>query len=417
MPQIKVSQPTSSGRGWRPLQDSPSNPPIVPDIWVPDAPTPRSYQSGNDTPTPAIPSTGSWRNRRRAGELVERPPPPKIRLNPPESIVSTSPEIQSSPEWQSTLERQSSSERQSSPEQEWASTRNTERPNLQNHEAAPESQGSSSTSSGNSEGQHSADASDPDDPIRPPPPAKVASHPSQLDGALDEGGPQRRRRHASGCKKLCGSLRRLPSQLTGMFKKEKTEDHKDENTRETHRLGNPEAANQAWWSKTARPFGKAKFRGTAPLPGRHNRRSARKSLRHLFSSLGAANETSGGSSLSASREANPFDDTSAPQAFGAPTHEEDTGSPVAPNLLSEVEGYLEESTSAVGAQRTSAERGEPGRDALQATSGDDPAASPILDGNQDGRSSSQSAHRTGTWQKACEVYRSFLEVNGWGPIP
>ncbi|KAI4142974.1 MAG: hypothetical protein L6R39_004758 [Caloplaca ligustica] len=406
MPQAKVLQSISPGQGWRPLQDSPNNPPLPPDIWVPNTPTPQPHQSGNDTPTSAIPSTGSWRERRRTGELVERPRPPRLSLYIPDSEISTSPEIQSSPEWESTLERLSSPDRESS-SKEPASSRNPERPDFQCPKTVPELRRSSSYSSNDGEEHHGEEYLDPDDPPRPPPRAKNNPYPSQVDGAPDERGSQRGRRHRGPCKKLCKSLRSIPSQLTSIFNKEKKGDAKDENSGEAPKSAGPEAAKGTWWSTTSKRFGKAKGPSTARTPGRNNRKTGRKSLRGLFSSSGAADETS-----SESRRVNPFDDPSAPQAFGAPTHEEDTSSPVEPEVESETERYLEEATSAVEAQRRSTVGRQPEVNSAQATSGDDSTSHRTLDGNQD-----EGPRPRGTWHRARAVYQAFLEVNGWGPVP
>lgn len=389
IPHVQTPQAGSTREGWHQLPGSPSNPPRPSHIYVPDTPAPRAHQLVNDTPTPAMASAGSWRDRRRAGEHVGRSAPPKIRVNIPDSDMSTSPEIQSSPEVLSSPEVQSSSGSQLPPEGQWSRERGSD--SSQNYDTAPELRAPGSSSSDNSRGRQSPD---PDDPLPSPPAGEVASHFSQVDGALDEGVPQRAQRKYPSCRKVCQSLRKLPSQLTDLFSKEEKNDDEEQDAPKVSTSAEQNTTDQTWWSKTTKRIKRPRIHGSESIPRRNNRRSARSSLGHLLSGSGAATRASGGTHSSDPRDENRFDNPSAPQAFGAPTHEEDTASPVEPDFHS-------------GGDLASEEATRPGENAASAFA---------IDGNRDEEIPSQNPPQQSSWQRVCEHYRDFLRVNGWLPV-
>ncbi|KAL8988965.1 MAG: hypothetical protein Q9177_002046 [Variospora cf. flavescens] len=353
--------------GWHQLQ----GPPSFPNTFVPDTPPPRNQEPGNDTPTPATPMTGSWRHRRRTGEYVERPP--QLRVYPPDAKSSTSPVVPS-PEMQSpeTVFR-------------WEPR------------ATSDPQDSSTPSSLKAERERSGQATEPHDPIEIAPLTRIAPHPSQLDGALEEGLPQGRQRHATLCKKLCKSLRNIPSQLAGVFIKQKKGPPKDEHTGDAASAEGADAADQTWWSKTSKRFGKAKGQSTASTGGRKRRRYGRKSLHGLFSSSAATQPSS-------SPTTDPFDDSIAPQAFGAPRHEEDSNSPVGLDLGVNTERYLDRQAARAWVL-----------DAARGRSSNCAPARPLVDGTQEEQPLAENTQGRGTWHLARALYRIFLEANGWLP--
>ncbi|KAL9017284.1 MAG: hypothetical protein Q9185_005375 [Variospora sp. 1 TL-2023] len=344
--------------GWHQLQ----GPLSFPNTFVPDTPPPRNQEPGNDTPTPATPMTGSWRHRRRTGEHAERPP--KLRVYPPDAESSKSPE---------TVFR-------------W-----------EPHDT-PDPQDSSRPSSLEAERERRGRATEPHDPIESAPLTRIAPHPSQLDGALEEGLPQGRQRHATLCKKLCKSLRNIPSQLAGVFIKQKKGPPKDEHTGDVASAEGPDAADQTWWSKTSKRFGKAKGQSTASTGGRKRRRYGRKSLHGLFSSSAAATQSSSSPTM------DPFDDSIAPQAFGAPRHEEDSNSPVGLDLGVNTERYLDRQAARAWVL-----------DAARGHSSNGARPRPPVDGTQEEQALAENTQGRGTWHLARALYRIFLEANGWLP--
>ncbi|KAL9026065.1 MAG: hypothetical protein Q9196_005219, partial [Gyalolechia fulgens] len=285
MPQLQHPITPPQSRDWQPLEDLASNSTIPPNISVPDPPTPRSPIVRNDTPTPAEPTPGSWRKRRRTGELVERPP--KLRVTPPDRS-STALEIQSSPEGEGPA---------STASPEWESghsyvTPPERAPDI--YSTAPEVQQSSSSSSsaGNTKPQPSR--SEPDDPLPPPPAAKVATHHSQLDGTADEHEPRRGLQSLRSCEKLRGSLRKIPSQLKDLFSKDKTDHGNGDGGASQGSLKSSTQVHEkaTWWSKSTNRFRKRDFHGKSPASSKAGQKSARNSLRHLFSSSAASRESS-----------------------------------------------------------------------------------------------------------------------------
>ncbi|KAL9003396.1 MAG: hypothetical protein Q9188_003722 [Gyalolechia gomerana] len=320
-PQLQHPITTPQTRNWQPLRDPASSSIIPLNLSVPDPATPRSPSLRNDTPTPAELTPGSWRKRRRTGELVERPP--KLRVNPPDSMISTSPEIQSSPE-----EEPAST---ADPESESGHSYVTppEKP-ADPYVTASEVQHPSSSRSSASSTKAQPSRSELDNPLPPPPAAKVATHHNQLDGTADEHEPRRGLRPLGSCEKLRGSLKRIPAQLKDLFSKDKTShgDGDDGASQEALKSSTQRRDKATWWSKTTERLRKRDAHGKRPATSKASQKSARNSLRHLFSS-------SRESSSDAHQVMNPFDNPAAPQAFGAPTHEEDTDSPVEPEPSSE----------------------------------------------------------------------------------
>ncbi|KAL8719418.1 MAG: hypothetical protein Q9225_003583 [Loekoesia sp. 1 TL-2023] len=393
MPHLQYPVATPQTRGWQPLQDSSSNPALPLNIYVPDPPTPRSQQLGNDTPTPAEQTPGSWRERRRTGELVERPP--KLRLNPPDSTLSTSPEIQPSPEEQST------------------STAEPESLSQQTYATPPELRGSSSSSSAGSE-KHQHSQSDPEDPLPPPPLAKVASHHNQLDGASDEVEARRAPKSRSSCQNSRGSLKSLPLQLKDLFSKEKTSHSNGSDSAKTKSLTQCKE-NQTWWSKTTGRFRKRKGQENKPVPGRAGQKSARNSLRHLFSSSAAPEQRSRESSSGAPPGMNPL---AAPQAFGASTYEEDTSSAMEPELSSEEKEAMgrEIMRQRLEAAKAGAERRRRERETEQTTSGQEAVAGTTLDGSPDQNDRTQPRQDSGS-SLLRKAYRQWEAVVNWSAMP
>lgn len=306
MPQCFGPVPTTPTRIWHHLPDLDSDTTMQRNVSVPDPPTPRSANLQNDTPTPAEQTPGSWRARRRTGEHVERGRTPALRLNAPDSILSTSPDIQASPEAEpASFAGRSSDSRHSYLEPF---------PDLPTH--LPETRQSSSSSSSARRTKPKLSLHIPVDPLPLPPAAKVATHHSQLDGTQDEHEPSRPLRPVGSCEKLRGSMRRIPAQLKDLFSKDKpTKDEGDGVTSQEAPKSSTRGQEKAtWWSTATKRFRKKNVRGKKPVSSRAGKKSARNSLRHLFSSSAA------------SEEENRFDNPLAPQAFGAPTDEHDTNS-------------------------------------------------------------------------------------------
>ncbi|KAL8903783.1 MAG: hypothetical protein Q9207_003707 [Kuettlingeria erythrocarpa] len=176
---------------------------------VPDPPTPRSNRSGNDTPTPPIEKPGSSEGRRH-NEYVSRPTRPRVRVNAPDGNIETS------------LYSPSSSGRGGVSEPD---------------DPLP-------SSAGHDE-RHSAESTEPND--RAPSTEYVEFPPyEQVDGTSGEGeapanqqppavqeAPSKKHDRMP-CKKLRESLRNIPSQLAGLFSKDKADGHKSEGSTDGH---------------------------------------------------------------------------------------------------------------------------------------------------------------------------------------
>ena len=343
---------------------------------MPDTPTPRSRHLVNDTPTPVVPTPGSWRERRRTGELVERPP--KLRLNPPDSTISTSPEIQSSPETQSSQEKRSSAEGRRSSDEEPSSEEQAKRTTGSEWPrdppfVTPELRVStSSSSSGDNEG-HRESQSGLDDLVQRPPLARVASRCDQLDGTSDERKLLRSPQHESSREKKRGSLRNLPAQLKEFFNRHKKSDESSEDPKETPKSKAKGEKHQSTWTKTTERFKKS-------LPRRAGKKSARGSLRHILSSS-AADDQSG----AVTSNTDIFNNRTAPKGTGAPTNEEDAISPVGLERGSVDEENVGEKImwrhSSVGNAGPAKEEHE--RETVQSTSGGRAAPNPTVDRSRD----------------------------------
>ncbi len=205
MPQAQVKH---TGPPWRMLQESPGHPPLPPDIMVPDPPTPRSNRSGNDTPTPPLEKPGSSEGRRH-NEYVSRPAPPRVLVNAPDSNIETSLHSTSS----------SSEGELSEPDDRIPSAGHDER--------------------------YSAESTEPND--RAPASRYVEFPPfQQVDGTSGEGEApvdqqpaaipetQLKKHDRMPCKNLRKSLRNIPSQLAGLFSKDKVGGHKSEDSTSGH---------------------------------------------------------------------------------------------------------------------------------------------------------------------------------------
>ncbi|KAL8812416.1 MAG: hypothetical protein Q9223_007297 [Gallowayella weberi] len=151
-------------------------------------------------------------------------------------------------------------------------------------------------------------------------------------------------RGPSLCKRLCDSLRSIPSRLHLVPAKDK----KTNCAVECHcnSLDNPPGRQPAattddnsgsWWSKaslrsTLRSKQSPQVRKS--VPGRRFRRPSLGVFLKGGKDTATADSTSMPSQSSTPAEVTPFDDPRAPQAFGAPTHEEDSNSPTIPGPLS-----------------------------------------------------------------------------------
>lgn len=170
-----------------------------------------------------------------------------------------------------------------------------------------------------------------DTAVQIPPAAKVAPHRDQHDGAPDEEATMPKRKHKSYCRRVCGSLKSIPSKLhfvTEKIKKGIGKVEDDEryiytyNTSENRSPARPLAATQKhtnWWYHASLRSRRPKAKTWKPVPGRKFRRS---SLSAFLKSMGASGSGA------------PSDDRHAPQASGAPTNEHDSNSPVEPELFS-----------------------------------------------------------------------------------
>ena len=308
IPELSSAHPAVRADSWQQLQSTPSRSPIAPGISVPRTPTPRSSRLHNDTPTPAATTPGSWRERRRQGEMVARPlNVPRVRVNPPDGVGSISPDMPSS--------KRSDSSR--------ATT-------------ATDSQGSGGSRSISRQGHGDAQPVNTDVLIQFPPLARVASHSNQCDGTFEEREeviPTPRRQTC--LEKLCGNLRSIPSKLNLVEKKVPRDveggDKSPDNPPPAARSARSLAATQdktKWWSITSR---RSKQKSG---PGRNGRRSASSSLRALFKSTDSTSDST------ARRGLTRFDDNRNSRSFVSPTPEHETDSPdedpFAPTTESEV---------------------------------------------------------------------------------
>ncbi|KAL8870739.1 MAG: hypothetical protein Q9174_003284 [Haloplaca sp. 1 TL-2023] len=307
---------------WNELQGTPSRAAIPPGILVPDPPTPRSRTAGNDTPTPAMDSPGSWKQRKRTGEIVERPP--VLRLNPPSSAGSVSPAIDEnghgSRSHRSTDSPSTSDTFITAAEANGLNTRGLNHNQAEGLVRFPVPQ--------------ELEDSESSEDIQPPPPARLPpSQPQQLDGAFENESSRHGPRDSRSCRGLCGSLGRKFKEC--LMKESSPHDEERVRMIPGHAVGR-QAAKETWWSASLRKLTQRGSRGT-------QRRALRKSVRDLFSGSSTANQTSAETTPDSNQQRHPFDhppapqnslaignrfdNVAAPQAFGAPIHEEDLATP------------------------------------------------------------------------------------------
>lgn len=263
MPQAHIKH---IGPAWRILQDSPSHPPLPPDIMVPDPPTPRSNRSGNDTPTPPIDIPGSSEGRRHA-EYISGQIRPRVRVNPPDSSIEV-------PIYSPSSSGGGGLSRPDDP-----------------------------VPSGGHEEQHAAGCSEIDDLT---PCTQFVSFP-QLDNTSEEGEararqqprtsqqpraieePGSKQHHQMPCKKLRKTLRNIPSQLAGLFNKGKVDQHKNDDSTDEHKPVDSGPASYTFGTDFKNSW----------KSGTRRCRQVRKSVRGIFSSRSSASHHESTESASA----------------------------------------------------------------------------------------------------------------------
>ncbi|KAL8685604.1 MAG: hypothetical protein Q9224_005753 [Gallowayella concinna] len=174
--------------------------------------------------------------------------------------------------------------------------------------------------------------------------ANLASHNDQHDGAQDQhDGAQdghatiRGPPHQSFCKKLCDSLRSIPSRLHLVPAKEQNincaferQGTSPDNPRVRPPATTTDNKSGSWWSKASIRSSRQNPQARKSVPGRRCRRSSLGVFLKGSKGMGTTSSTSMPSRSSTPPEASPFDDSRALQAFGFPTHEEDSHSPTIP---------------------------------------------------------------------------------------
>ncbi|KAL8965259.1 MAG: hypothetical protein Q9183_003947 [Haloplaca sp. 2 TL-2023] len=313
--------PVGRQQGWNELHGTPSRAAIPPGILVPDPPTPRSRGGGNDTPTPATDSPGSWKRKKRTGEIVDRPP--ILRLNPPGSVGSTSPAIDQN--------GHGSRSRRLTDSPSTTDTFTTARDARGSSTGGPNVHGAEGLVQFPAPQEFEEDTESPED-VQPPPPARLPpTQAHQMDGVSENETSRHSPRKSRSCRDLCGSLGRK-------FKDCLTKERSPYDEARVRMIPEQPAARQpekeTWWSKSVRMLTQRGSRGK-------QRRALRKSVRDLFSGSSTANQTSTESTPYSNQQRYPylfdhptapqnsinrenrFDNAAAPQAFGAPTHEED----------------------------------------------------------------------------------------------
>ncbi|KAI4248714.1 MAG: hypothetical protein LQ352_005843 [Teloschistes flavicans] len=310
-----VPNSTSSGRGWQRL-GTPTRPLIPGDIYVPDPPTPLPRLLGNDTPTPAETTPGSWKGKRRAGEHVDRPQAIQL-IAPSSSSGSNSPERPHSHPEMPLLS-------------DLAHSQST---NTSSYVTADENCRSDHNSSSESLDHGSIPPLNPGRLIQPPQAVRLATHHGQLDGAAEQDVPKHIRGKRS-CTEYCKSLKGIPKKINGLFKKEKSGQQIEQApTGSRKSVAKPKA--QGSWANSMKIFKKDRPQGRKPIPSFDGHDSPTRSKQHLLARSSAPKQSSDGSSSADAEAANRFDDPSAPQAFGAPTHEEDLPLSVEPESFLE----------------------------------------------------------------------------------
>ncbi|KAL9587472.1 MAG: hypothetical protein Q9203_003496 [Teloschistes exilis] len=294
----------SPGRGWQRLVETPTRPPMPGEIFIPDPPTPQPALLGNDTPTPAEITPGSWKLNRRIGEHVDRPP--AINLIPPSSSSGSS-----------SPKRPHYDPEMPSPSK-MAQSCST---NTSSYVTADERRRSDNSSSSESTDHEITPHPHIVAPIQSLQAAKLATHHGQLDGTT-ENDSQKPIRRKKSCTEYCRSLKGIPKKINGLFRKEKSSQQDGRGPTEPGSSASEPKAH-GLWANSLKRFKKEKTQSRKPIPSFDGNHSPTRSKQHLLASSGAPKGTTDESSSADAEEVNRFDDPSAPQAFGAPTHEED----------------------------------------------------------------------------------------------
>ena len=304
-PELPTAPPTTSTQDWQPLQVTPRRSPrspLSPNIYVPGPPTPRTPRLHNNTPTSVASTTGSWVERRRQGQVVDRPlDVPKVRVTLPDSSEGYTPDTE--------LDRRIVSRATTAADsQESVTSKPLSRQVCQ-------------------DGQQEVDPAAAS--IQVPEAAKVASRPIQLDGAREESEETKHvSRRRTCCEKLYGSFRKIPSMLSlrdkSVLQNDKNENNKPSNAREARQARPLDATHDKnnWLSNTSLRFKKR------AANGRKHRHSVRGSLRGLFSNTNSSNGVSAHSEDHTLLNQTRFDDNRNPPSFVGPTLEGDSNSPV-----------------------------------------------------------------------------------------
>ncbi|KAL8778272.1 MAG: hypothetical protein Q9213_007492 [Squamulea squamosa] len=292
VPQISITPPESHADNWQQLVGTPSRSPIPPGIRVPGPPTPRTPRLRNDTPTPAATTPGSWRQRRRQGQMVDRPP--RVQEDP--DAISSIPNVPSDKLSAST---------------------------------ATDSRASGESKSDGRRGPRDTQRETNDTSIQTPPPARVALHSSQLDGTAQEAEGLSHTPNRRSCyQKLCGSLRSIPSKLNLTEKNVNRDTKEDGNSPAGVRPAKPARSPAATHDQTKRSWMASLRSAKKSVRGLRRRGSASDSLSRLFDTTGSRNSTSKRSESATPQDLIPFDDERHPQTFVSPKFIDETGSPV-----------------------------------------------------------------------------------------
>ncbi|KAL8997933.1 MAG: hypothetical protein Q9169_002926 [Polycauliona sp. 2 TL-2023] len=306
LPGLPTTPPAARTPGWEELPPrgvSQSRSHMARPIYVPGPPTPQTPRLRNDTPTPALSTPGSWVERRRPGQVVDRSlGPPRVRVNVPSGTAESS--SLGEPSDRRSVSRATTA----ADSQESLGSR------LLSRQVCRDGQ------------QLDMGAAS----IQIPAAAKIAPRRSQLDGASDStGGKSESPKRQSYCDKIYGSLRSMSSVLSmrEKFRDDKTA-NKGASNAQTVRPARPLAATQErpkWWSTASLR------RKKGPAVGRKGRQSGRGSLRQLFASTDSSSLMTspfGSRSSPDSTLVTRFDDERHPRSFVGPPVEGDSDSPV-----------------------------------------------------------------------------------------
>ncbi|KAL8948208.1 MAG: hypothetical protein Q9222_005583 [Ikaeria aurantiellina] len=192
---------------------------------------------------------------------------------------------------------------------------------------APENQDSAANGSkdGQSEDHNHANGAP---ELQPPPPAKILPRRDQVDGAPEDTERDHKPQSKFSYASLCGSLKGLPSKLESFFNKDKKKQNKSEDALRTPSplTLDPSPAPPSTWSRTLGRFMRKRGAARPTLTDDVVRGRSKSSRRRLLARSR--------SSYVSPRDELRFDDPAAPQAFGGPTHEEDTMSSLEPQFSS-----------------------------------------------------------------------------------